>query len=244
MVESTTKDWSKELLNDDNFEQKKAFNYDLCVELFEECGKDLDNINIYLLVRPIWEITKAFEALSSALSVGFSDITSKVQVWRDNCKKYYPEAKTIQEVMDKEISLKIHELNGENNSKLGHKKKTPYHDYTSSTRTLLRLSWFLDFFNNICINCLTNEKKSFAECISLAYDTVLAPHHPWLVRKGASIGISFAPSKRDKAMKAFFGVEKYDEEYKAKMERWRAAIEKVWKAVHQIYVSKNLLELP
>ena len=106
MVDSS-KNYMSELMDDNNFEQKKPFNYDLCVELFEECGKNVDNMNIYLLVRPIWEITKAFEALSSALSVGFSDITSKVQVWRSNVKTYYPQATTIQEIIEKEIELQI-----------------------------------------------------------------------------------------------------------------------------------------
>jgi hypothetical protein len=36
MVESTL-DWKKELLNDNNFEQKTEFNYDLCLKMFEDC---------------------------------------------------------------------------------------------------------------------------------------------------------------------------------------------------------------
>jgi hypothetical protein len=69
--------------------------------------------------------------LSTAISVAFSDITSKVDIWRGLFKNNYKEAKSIQEVMQKEIDLKLCELNGENNSKLGHKKKTEYYTYTS-----------------------------------------------------------------------------------------------------------------
>jgi len=243
MVESTN-DWMKDLLNDNNFEHKTEFSYDLCLTMFENCAKDLDNINIYYILRPIWEITKAFKSLSSALSVGFSDITSKVQVWRDNIKKYYPDAKSCQDIIEREISLKLQELNGENNSDKGHKKKTPYYEYTSCTRTLLRLSWFLDFFNNIMVNALTKTDKDFSDCIKLAYEKALAPHHPWLVRKGASVGMSFAPSKREKAMKSFFGVEKWDDDTKEKCKKLAGAVETVWKKVYEIYDSKKLLELP
>lgn len=244
MVESTL-DWKKELLNDNNFEHKTEFSYDLCLQMFEDCGKDLDNINPYLLLRPIWEITKAFKSLSSALSVGFSDITTKVQIWRDNIKKFYPDTTCVQDVIEKELSLKITELNGENSSKFGHKKNTTYYEYTSCTRTLLRLSWFLDFFNTILVNSLTKSEKSFSDCIKDSYEKALAPHHPWLVRKGASVGISFAPSKREKAMKSFFGgEEKWDDSVKEKVQKLASAVEKVWKRIHEIYDSKKLLELP
>jgi len=243
MVDSSF-DWKKELLDDNNFEQKKEFDYQLCIKHFELASKDLEHLNPYHLLRPIWEITKAFKALSTALSVGFSDITSKVQVWRDNIKSFYPECTSIQDVINKEMDLKLHELNGENNSKFGHKKKGQYYEYVSSTRTLLRLSWFLDFFNNIILNCVNKEDKTFSDCIKEAYEKVLAPHHPWLVRKGASVGISLAPSKREKAMKAFFGEEKWDDNVKSKILDLSTSIEKVWSYIHNMYQERALLELP
>ena len=247
MVEKkSTTDWRTDLLDDNNFEQKTEFNYELCVTLLEDCGKDLENLNPFLLLRPIWEITKAFRALSSALSVGFADITDKVNVWRSLIKDHYKEANSIQEVIEKEVSLSLHELNGENNGdkKYGHKKKTTYYEYVSGTRTLLRLSWFLDFFNNIVKNCNEQADKSFSDCIKISYDKCLAPHHPWLVRKGAAIGISFAPSKREKAMKLFFGEEAWNDDCKKKMERWRLAIEKIWTYINGLYEKKQFLELP
>lgn len=244
MVEKITTDWRKDFLDDKNFEQKTPFNYDLCISLLEECGKDLENLNPYLLMRPIWEITKAFRALSTALSVGFSDITSKVEVWREIIKTYYKEEQTIQQIIEKEISLNIHELNGENNSDKGHKKKTPYHYYVSGTRTLLRLTWFLDFFSTIIKNSFDLPDKSFSECIRAAYDSALAPHHPWLVRKASAVGISLAPSKREKGMKAFFGKEEWNDDIKAKMERWKKSTYKIWEYLHSLYEKKQLLELP
>jgi hypothetical protein len=245
MVEKySTNDWRKDMLNDNNFEQKTTFNYDLCVTLLEECCKDLDNLNPFLLLRPIWEITKGFRAISSALSVGFSDITSKVQVWRDILKTHYTEETSIQQVIEKEISLGIHECNGDNNSDKGHKKKTKYYEYCSGTRTLLRLTWFLDFFNNILKHTMESPEKSFTDCIRAAYDTALGPHHPWLVRKASSVGIAFAPSKREKGMSFFFGKEAFDDDIKAKVTRWRESTTKLWQYIHKYYEDKKLLELP
>jgi len=243
MVESTF-DWKKEFFNNDNFEQNKPFNYDLCVTYFEEAAKDLNNLNPWFLFRAIWEITKAFKALSTALSVGFSDITSKVEVWRTIIKENYSDCNTVQEVLEKELNLKIHELNGDNNSDFGHKKKTQYYTYVSGTRTLLRLTWFLDFFNSILKNSEVEKTKGFNDCIRMAYDKALAPHHPWLVRKGAGIGISLAPSKREKAMNAFFGKETYDEEVQAKIRRWQEVTYKIWEKLYAYYETNKLLSLP
>jgi len=203
MVESDN--WRSDLLNDNNFEQVVPFSYETITFHLEKTNQDLDNLNPFSLLRAIWEITKAFKSLSSALAIGFSDITSKVNVWRDNFKNLYTSETTMNEVLAKEISLGIHKCNGDNNSKLGFKKGSPYANYVSSTRTLLRLSWFLDFMNNIIKISCEKEDKSFSDCIKLSYVIALGPHHPFLVRKGAQIGINFAPSKREKAMKAFFG---------------------------------------
>lgn len=242
MVE--TSDWRKKMFDNNNFEHQKPFDYELCVSMFEEAGKDLDNLNPWTLIRPIWEITKALKALGTFLSVGFSDITTKCDVWRDILKNHYTQETTIQQVVEKEIQLNIHELNGENNKDKGHKKKTQYYEYVSGTRTLLRLTWFLDFFYNIVNRCITQPDKSFCDCIKLSYDSALAPHHPWLVRKGAGVALAMAPNKREKGMKAFFGRESWDDEIQGKMKRWSAAVEKVWSYLNKYYSDKNLLKLP
>lgn len=237
-------DWKKELLDDNNFEQSKPFNYELCVTLFEEVGKDLENCNPYLLLRPIWEVTKGFRALSSAISVGFADITEKVNIIRNNYKLYYQDLNTIQEIIKKEQELKIHKCNGDTNKSEGHGKGTKYYTYVSCTRTLLRLTWFLDFFTNILHNVLNLNDKGFNDCIRAAYDKCLGPHHPWLVRKGAGIGISFAPSKREKGIGLFFGKEVYDDETKKQVKRWEDSTFKVWEHIHTFYKDNGFLELP
>ena len=197
-------DWYSKLLDDKNFNANDIYNYERLIKYFTAVSEDLEHIKPFELLAGIYEFTKAFGQLSTALSMGFSDITSKVDVWRNLFKNYFREQKDIQSVMITEVMLGIEELNGENNSSLGHKKNTPYYSYTSGTRTLLRLSWFLNFLYTIFKNMLeTNEP--FNNCVTSAYDAVLAPHHPWLVRKGAGLALSFAPKDRKNALKIFFG---------------------------------------
>jgi hypothetical protein len=197
-------DWYSKLLNDKNFNSNEPYNYDKLINYFTAITEDLDHLKPFEILAGIFEFTKAFGQLSTALSMGFSDITSKVEIWRNLFKDYYRDGKDIQSVMITEVMIGIHELNGENNSSLGHKKNSPYYTYTSGSRTLLRLSWFLNFLYTVFNNLLeTNEP--FNNCVTNAYDLVLAPYHPWLVRKGAGLALSFAPKDRKNALKIFFG---------------------------------------
>lgn len=202
--EEKRNDWYSKLIDDKNFNANEPYNYNRLIDYLTAVSEDLDHIKPFELLAGIFEFTKAFGQLSTALSVGFSDITSKVDIWRKLFIDYYKEKEDIQSVMITEVMVGIHELNGENNSSLGHKKNTPYYNYTSGTRTLLRLSWFLNFLQTIFKNMLeTNEP--FNNCVTKAYEVVLAPHHPWLVRKGAGLALSFAPKDRKNALKIFFG---------------------------------------
>lgn len=201
---SSSNDWYSKLADDKNFNSSDKYNYDRLINYFTAVTEDLDHLKPYELLAGIYEFTKAFGQLSTALSMGFSDITSKVDVWRSLFKTHYKDQKDLQSVMITEVMLGIQELNGENNSTLGHKKNSPYYTYVSGTRTLLRLSWFLNFLYIIFKNMLETSEP-FNNCVTNAYDVVLAPHHPWLVRKGAGIALSFAPKERKNALKIFFG---------------------------------------
>jgi len=107
------------------------YSYDFLINNIKQVNEDIENIKPFQFLVFLFDITKAFRMLSSALGMAFSDITSKVDVWRGLFKDEYKDAKTIQEVMQREIDLKICELNGENNKSLGHKKHTHYYHYTS-----------------------------------------------------------------------------------------------------------------
>lgn len=70
--------------------------------------------------------------------------------------------------------------------------------YTSASRSILRLLWFMDFLQ-VLLGLLTRpagaphmELKAMA---SEAYDKALAPHHPWLVRKTIGAAMIFCPTE-------------------------------------------------
>lgn len=202
-MEDQNNDWFNNLINDKNFDSNVPFDSDRLFDYLEKAAVDPEHLKPFEFLGGVYEFTRAFGELSSALSMGFSDITSKVEIWRDLFKKFYPKNPDMQSVMITEVMNNIHELNGENNYDLGQKKESPYYTYTSGTRTLLRLSWFLDFLRNIFKQMIESDSP-FNTCVTNAYDEVLAPHHPWLVRKGASLALSFAPSEKKLALKIFF----------------------------------------
>lgn len=192
------------LLDDANFDQRVEYSIDKVVEHFDKLTQDLDHLNPYYFLSAIYEFTKAFKRFSSALSMGFSDITEKVKVWRDLFQFHSEtEINDLQSLMEKEISLGLQNLNGENNSSLGHKKGTKFYTYVSGCRTLVRLSWFLNFLYQTFKNML-NTSDPFSTCIKQAYESALAPHHPWLVKKSVSLVLNIAGSKREPALEAFF----------------------------------------
>jgi hypothetical protein len=196
-------DWYDKLINDKNFDSKLPFNSDRLFDYLESAAEDPEHLKPFEFLGAIYEFTRAFGELSSALSMGFSDITSKVEIWRILFKKFYKNCTDLQSVMITEVMMGIHELNGENNYYLGQIKESPYYTYVSGTRTLLRLSWFLDFLRNIFKQMIYSD-NAFNLCVTNAYQDVLAPRHPWLVRKGAGLALSFAPKDKKFAMKIFF----------------------------------------
>ena len=71
--------------------------------------KDLEHFNPYFVLSPVYDFTKFFNKISSALSMGFKDITEKVEQMRQLFKKY-PDINDIQSLIEKEMSLNIHTL--------------------------------------------------------------------------------------------------------------------------------------
>lgn len=197
-------DWFNKLCDDTNFSANEPYSHKRLITYLEAVAEDLENLKPFELLAAIYEFTRAFTELSTALSVGFSDITSKVDIWRNNFKTFYKDCKSMQEVMELEIKMQIHQFNSENNYDFGIKKTSPYYYYASGTRTLLRLSWFMHFLLMIFKN-MVNTEDAFNTCVTNAYEEVLAPHHPWMVRKAAGFALSFAPSARSNALKIFFG---------------------------------------
>ena len=139
--------WRALLEDDKNFDQNVPYELESIVEKMKLAQKDLEHFNPYFVLSPVYDFTKFFNKISSALSMGFKDITEKVEQMRQLFKKY-PDINDIQSLIEKEMSLNIHTLTGDNNSKLGH-KKDEYSKYVSGARTFLRLLWFMEFLIHI-----------------------------------------------------------------------------------------------
>ena len=95
------------------FSQKVPYDIKSIDEKLTLASQDLEHLNPYYTLSLIYDLTKIFYNISSALSMGFSDI-------------------------GKEIELDIYKLKGENNSELGYKKGESK-KYYSACRTFLIL---------------------------------------------------------------------------------------------------------
>jgi hypothetical protein len=200
-------DWRSQVADAKNFDMKTEYDYKKLINHFEIVKANIDNINPFEFLAGTYDLMKAFMKLGSALSTGFSDISTKVERWREIIIKEHKEKELndLQSIMEKEISLKLHMCNGDNNSSQGFKKKSGFNKYVSGTRTLLRLNWFLHFVSQSLKN-MANTTDSFSSCLKKAYLQVLAPHHSWVVKQSVTIAMSFAGSSKDPAMRAFFGM--------------------------------------
>ena len=72
------KNWKSLLQNDKNFDQKVSYDIISVDEKLTLASQDLEHLNPYYTLSPIYDLTKIFYNISSALSMGFSDITTKV----------------------------------------------------------------------------------------------------------------------------------------------------------------------
>lgn len=130
-----------------------------------------DKLDIDTWVDFLYECCNLFKVMGSAMSMAFSgknpnsiyscnlsDVTSKAAVIKDNKEFHTKEAgltnPCLQDIIEYEISISLHILNGENNSKkLDKSKKTSWeYKYTSTTRTVLRNLWLFDFLHILMKN--------------------------------------------------------------------------------------------
>jgi hypothetical protein len=234
-----------ELSNDLNFSQKIPYDISKIESALTLASKDLSNLDPYFTLLAEYEFTKFFSQISSALAMGFNDITSKVEKMREKFKEF-PECKTIQQLILKEMELNIHKLNGENNSKFGHKKKDKYEKYCSASRTFLRLLWFMEFLIEIFKTILADRKKdNIKKIIGNSYDKILAPRHSWLVRRAVGAAMMFGMSgSKDDAVRIIFCCETYDSKAKEKIQKITNLLENVWSAANEFYKENDLLKLP
>jgi hypothetical protein len=241
----------KKIKDDLNFDRSKPYSYDRLLENLKLVNSDLDNLKPYEFVSIYFEISKSFSSLGKGIALGFSDTNDKIEIIRNLYKFYYnteteTQALSIQDIIDLEIKNKIYNLNGDNNLTLGYPMNSPYYGYTSCSRTLLRMSWFLIFISDAYKNMIRNISISndFSACLKKSYEDHLAPHHSWIVRNGAKLAMSFAPSSTSYAMKAILGETSNSIEDNQKVQELITEKEKLYNYCVKYLESKDLLNTP
>lgn len=99
-------------------------------------------------------------------------------------------------MIEREMALGVHEFNGENNTKLKKLMKGSWEcTYTSTTRTVLRNLWLMDFLETLMYELAKDRNASLSHCARAAYDKGLGPNHPWVIRQTAKVAMLAVPSR-------------------------------------------------
>jgi hypothetical protein len=235
--------WRDLMKDDNNFSQKVPFNFQEISHKLKIASTSPDKLNPYYTISAIYDFTKFFKEISSALSMGFSDITEKCGIIREKFNEY-PEATDIQNLLQTEMDLNIHQLNGDNNKKFGH-GNDKYKNYKSACRTFLRLLWFFEYLTDVFENVIKDDGSGpIKKILGDSYDKVLAPHHSFLVRKAVGIALTFSSAGNvAKNVDIIFGYKEYNDEARQAISSTVNLMKIIWKGGHDFYKKNDLLNL-
>ena len=235
--------WRDLMKDDNNFSQKVPFNFQEISHKLKIASTSPDKLNPYYTISAIYDFTKFFKEISSALSMGFSDITEKCGIMREKFNEY-PEATDIQNLLQTEMDLNIHQLNGDNNKKFGH-GNDKYKNYKSACRTFLRLLWFFEYLTDVFENVIKDDGSGpIKKILGDSYDKVLAPHHSFLVRKAVGIALTFSSAGNvAKNVDIIFGYKEYNDEARQAISSTVNLMKIIWKGGHDFYKKNDLLNL-
>lgn len=110
----------------------------------------------------------------------------------------------------------------------------------SGSRTLLRLMWGCQFIRVLLAELDANDKLTTKEALRIAYDKVLAPHHPWLIRKTVGAALHLAPDRNKFLAKLGVDMERKDEYLK----RIEASLGTTCDRMYACYEKNGILDLP
>ena len=175
--------------------------------------------------------------------MGFSDITEKCGIMRQRFGEY-PQATDIQNLLQIEMNLDLHKLNGDNNKKFGHGKDN-YKKYISGCRTFLRLLWFLEYLTDVFENILKDDGKGqLKKILGNSYDKVLAPHHSFFVKRAVGAALTFSTAGNvERNVNIIFGYKEYNDEAKKGIQNTVNLMKIIWNGGNNFYVRNNLLDL-
>lgn len=114
-----------------------------------------------------------------------------------------PECKTLEQLVEKEMSKNIHILNGMNNEKLGHKQGDPYHNYESAARTILRLLYLLTLLTHLIKNLKAYPEELVSNIAKKSYEDSIESFHPAVLREGIKAAFMTVPTRKEFMENAF-----------------------------------------
>ena len=240
---SDSSKWREYMKDNNNFNQEIPFEFKGVSFKLKKASENPDKLNPFYTISAIFDFTKFFKEISSALSMGFSDITEKSEIMRQRFEEY-PDATDVQDLLNKEMQLNIHKLNGDNNSSLGH-RNTRYSKYISASRTFLRLLWFLEYLTDIFENVLKdNGNGPIKTILGNSYNKVLAPRHGFLVRKAVGIALTFSSAGTvAETVRLIFGYPQYNEMARKTIQDTINLMKIIWNGGNEFYKRNNLLGL-
>lgn len=235
--------WRVYIKNDNYFNQNVPFDFRTIYFKLIKAAETPNNLNPFYTISAIYDFTKFFNQISTALSMGFSDITEKSQIMRQRFNEY-PNATDIQNLLIQEMQLNIHKLNGDNNGSLGH-RNTRYSKYISATRTFLRLLWFLEYLTDIFESVIKdNGNGPIKTILGDSYNKVLAPRHGFLVRKAVGIALTFSSAGTvAETVRLIFGYPQYNDMARKTIKDTINLMKIIWNGGNEFYKRNNLLGL-
>ena len=235
--------WREYIKENNNFSQEVPYDFKSIFSKLKVAAENPDKLNPFYTLSAIYDFTKFFSQISSALSMGFSDITKKANQMRRKFE-LYPDATDIQDLLSKEIELGINRLNGSNNSSLGH-SEGKYAHYTSACRIFLRLLWFMEYLLDIFENTIKSKPDAAVKRIlGDSYSKVLGPRHTFLVRNAVSIALTFSSAGSVKEIvNLVFGHPEFNDEAKKTIQETIDLLKKIWNGGNEFYKKNNMLDL-
>jgi len=178
----------------------EKFDSDRCISLLKKFNSEPE-IDCKCLTALLLEFVKIINEMSSALSVAFKDVTDKVATLRGNYKLHPDWDVLLFPFIKKEVAAGIAVLNGENNKK--NTKDPKYAKYESSARTLLRMTWFMEFLKVFFGDLGKDQNRSASDAAKLGYEKALGPHHSFMLRQVAKVAMVAAPGRKSFNSKLF-----------------------------------------
>lgn len=102
-----------------------------------------------------------------------------------------------------EIKKELVMMNGDNNKKVMGKRANKndsakwMNKYVSAGWIIVRGAWFFDYLKAILFRLCYRPDMECSVLAVEAYEEALAPHHPWILQKGAKMGMKLATSRRN-----------------------------------------------